>query len=169
MSARIAIRPETPDDVAPISTLITAAFATARHSGGNEADIVAALRKAGMLSVSLVAVHDKELVGHAAFSPVSISDGTDGWYGLGPVATGPAHQRRGIGADMIRAGLAALQARGAAGCVVLGDPGYYGRFGFVADPGLAYPGVPAAAFQHLVLAGPAAKGIVTYSSAFAGN
>ena len=83
----------------------------------------------GELTVSLVAETDG-LVGHVAFSPVLIADGSAGWYGLAPVAVLPEWQRRGVGAALIRRGLAILGARGAAGCVVLGDPAYYGRFGY---------------------------------------
>jgi predicted N-acetyltransferase YhbS len=62
--------------------------------------------------------------------------------------------------------LALLQARGAEGCVVLGSPHYYGRFGFVRDPLLAYPGPPPEFFQRVVFAGLPPHGVVRYAAAF---
>jgi putative acetyltransferase len=145
---------------------VTRAFATAPHASGTEAAIVDGLRAADALSLSLVAEHDGQVVGHAAFSPVRIDDRDTIWFGLGPVAVDPDHQRRGIGDRLVRAGLAELRSRGAAGCVVLGDPAYYARFGFVADPALRYPGPPPEYFQHLSFDGPPPVGIVAYHPAF---
>ncbi|MBV8908956.1 MAG: N-acetyltransferase, partial [Sphingomonas sp.] len=127
------IRSEEPGDEQSIFTVITAAFAEAQHSGGNEARIVEALRAAKGLAVSLVAIRDDAIVGHVAFSLVTMDGQSCGWFGLGPVAVMPALQRHGIGTALINAGLSALRERGAGGCVVLGDPAYYGRFGFKAD------------------------------------
>lgn len=160
------IRPEAADDAAAITNLIQTAFATAVHRSGTEGPIVSALRTAGELTVSLVAESDGQLVGHVAISPVRISDGSTGWYGLGPVAVLPAQQRLGIGAALIRQALDNLRDLGAAGCVVLGDPGYYARFGFAVVPTLVLPGVPAAYFQALVFGGCFAQGEVAYSPAF---
>ena len=61
----------------------------------------------------------------------------------------PNRQRHGIGSALIAAGLARIREQGAKGCVVLGDPGYYSRFGFAADPNLCLAGVPAEYFQRL--------------------
>ena len=106
------------------------------------------------------------MVGHVAFSPVSI-DGIPGrWYGLGPVSVRPDRQRRALGQALIRDGLDRLGAMAAGGCVVLGDPGYYGRFGFRSDPELWYGDVPAGYFQRLVLDGPAPKGEVRFHASF---
>jgi len=82
------------------------------------------------------------------------------------VAVPPAMQGRGIGAALIEAGLAALKARGAAGCVVMGDPAYYTRFGFAATPALTYPGVPPAYFMAQAFTQPA-RGEVAYHAGFA--
>src|SRR5690348_10587528 len=128
------IRPEIPADEKAISKVIGAAFLNAEHSGGNEAQIVETLRRAGTLAVSLVAAEDDRIIGHVAFSPVTVDGRSDGWFGLGPVAVEPARQREGTGRALIEAGLATLRDRGSKGCVVLGDPAYYARFGFVADP-----------------------------------
>ncbi len=160
------IRPEQPTDIAAISQIITAAFATAPHSGGNEARIVETLRAAGALTVSLVALDRREIVGHAAFSPVAIADIRQGWYGLGPVAVRPDKQGRGFGQSLVQAGIAQLRALRAAGCVVLGDPRYYRRFGFADDPALTYGGQSSPYFQRLILGGPPASGDAVYHSAF---
>ena len=162
----IALRPERNGDAAAIRAIVTAAFLGAEHSSGTEGAIVDALRASDMLTVSLVADEDGEIVGHVAFSPITI-DGADlNWFGLGPVAVSPDHQRRGIGARLIEAGLAQLREAGAQGCVVLGDPGYYARFGFASAPTLTYPGVPAEYFQRLAFAGAGPTGTVAYSACF---
>ncbi|MDO5642876.1 MAG: N-acetyltransferase [Paracoccus sp. (in: a-proteobacteria)] len=162
------IRPERPGDKAAIAALTTAAFLTAPHSDGTEADIIARLRAAGALSLSLVAVDGARIIGHAAFSPVTIAGGDQGWMGLGPVSVRPARQGRGTGAALIRDGLARIGAAGAGGCVVLGDPGYYQRFGFAALPGLTLPGLPAGYFMALPFKAPPPQGEVAYHPAFAG-
>lgn len=132
------IRAERPSDEQAISALITAAFLTSDHSGGNEAAIVEKLREANSLTVSLVATESDAIVGHVALSPVTIDGRSDGWFGLGPVAVVPERQRDGIGSAIVEAGLARLRQRGARGCVVLGDPAFYARFGFAADPSLSW-------------------------------
>ncbi|WP_448680915.1 GNAT family N-acetyltransferase [Pseudomonas nicosulfuronedens] len=160
------IRPERPDDVAVIGKVTTAAFAVAEHSSGTEGAIVDALRAAGALSVSLVATVAGEVVGHVAFSPVTL-DGADlGWYGLGPVSVRPDLHGRGIGASLVNAGLERLKALGVKGCVVLGDPAYYPRFGFRQDPAILYEGVPPEYFMALSLDGSKAAGQVGYHSGF---
>jgi putative acetyltransferase len=161
------IRPEIDADVEAIRRLTSAAFATAPHASGAEARIVDSLRDAGALALSLVAEGpDRILVGQVSFSPVTIDGAACGWAGLGPVSVLPDRQGRGIGSGLIREGLRRLEAQGAAGCVVLGEPGYYRRFGFIAGPELHYGDVPARYFQHLVLAGPMATGEVAYHPAF---
>ena len=106
------------------------------------------------------------VVGHIAFSRVTISDGTKDWYGLGPVSVLPEHQRKGIGAALIREGLSRLRALGAAGCCLVGHPGYYGRFGFANVGGLGYEGAPKEVFFALSFAGRMPRGSVTYHDAF---
>ncbi|MDF3864607.1 N-acetyltransferase [Pseudomonas denitrificans (nom. rej.)] len=160
------IRPEQSEDTARIRDVTTAAFATAEHSSGTEGAIVDALRAAGALSVSLVATIESEVVGHVAFSPVTLNGADLGWYGLGPVSVRPDLQGRGIGAALIRAGLERLNALDANGCVVLGDPAYYPRFGFRHDPEILYAGVPPEYFMALSLDGSKAAGQVAYHSGF---
>ena len=161
------LRSENTGDIAVIAALTRAAFAKVPHSNGSESAIVDALRAAGALTVSLVADVDGQLVGHVAISPVSISDGSHGWYGLGPVSVLPAYQGRGIGTGLINQALAQLQAKGAAGCVVLGEPGYYQRFGFTKVPGLQLPGVPTHYFQARCFGSAMAQGTVAYHPGFA--
>jgi len=161
------IRPEAPGDVEAIARLVERAFAGEPHSSHTEQFIVRALRKAGALCVSLVAEHEQNIVGHVAYSQVAISDGSSNWYGLGPLAVEPAFQRQGIGSHLVRSGLVRLQAIQAAGCVVLGDPQYYARFGFQRIGDLVYPGPPPEYFLARVFAGAVPQGQVSYHEAFA--
>ncbi|WP_076861552.1 GNAT family N-acetyltransferase [Bradyrhizobium mercantei] len=161
------IRDERPEDTAAISAITAAAFANAPHASGTEARIVEALREAGALTLSLVATSDDGSIrGHVAFSPVQIDGAAGRWYGLGPVSVTPDMQRQGIGRALIRKGLDRLAALGADGCVVLGDPTYYGHFGFVSDPALTYGGEPSRYFQRRVLKGDPPEGGVRYHPAF---
>ncbi|WP_404947171.1 GNAT family N-acetyltransferase [Rhizorhabdus wittichii] len=160
------MRDERDGDAAAIAALTTRAFALAEHASGTEAAIVDALRAAGALTLSLVAAEDGAIVGHVALSPVRIDGAAGGWFGLGPLSVDPARQRRGIGAGLVEAAIARLRASGAAGCVLLGDPAYYRRFGFTSDPTLHYGDTPSPYFQNLPLAGPAARGQVSYHPAF---
>lgn len=159
------IRAEEQDDAAPIRRVVRAAFAGAEHSSGTEERIVDGLRNAGSLTISLVAVESGDVVGHVAISPVAI-DGATGWYGLGPVAVFPPHQRAGIGSRLVQEALSRLRREGAEGCVVLGDPAFYGKFGFAPDPQITYPGVPKEYFQAFCFGTSRARGQVQYHSAF---
>lgn len=159
------IRKEQAADVAAIRQVTDAAFAGVAHSDGREGAIVDGLRAAEALTLSLVA-EEGGVVGHVAFSPVAVGDVAGTWYGLGPVSVAPDRQGQGIGKALIAAGLDQLRQIGAAGCVVLGDPAYYQRFGFRADPKLCFDGVPAAYFMQLTLAGPTPEGQVVYHPAF---
>jgi putative acetyltransferase len=160
------IRPEQPGEEEAISSIVTSAFATAEHSDGTEAAIVERLRKAEALTLSLVAEVGGEPVGHVAFSPVMIDGRHLGWFGLGPVAVRPDQQGLGIGSALIREGLERLAHLGAAGCVLVGEPAYYGRFGFAADAELKYPVVPAEFFLALGFTDEKPKGVVAYHPAF---
>jgi putative acetyltransferase len=142
------------------------AFLNAPHTSHTEHLIVNALRNAGQLTVSLVAETEGTIIGHVAVSPVAISDGSRDWFGLGPISVAPEYQRRGIGSRLMCEALRVLRERGAAGCVLLGEPAYYSRFGFEADPGLTLPRVPAEYFQSVSFSANRPRGIVTYDSAF---
>lgn len=157
---------ERPEDVTAIRSLTNAAFKDAPYSNQAEAKIIDALRSAGALTLSLTATRDGQIIGHAAFSPVRINGRSCGWYGLGPVSVSPESQRKGIGSAIIREGLRRLKTMKADGCVVFGAPAYYGRFGFVSDPGLHYAGAPEGYFLALAFTKPAAKGEITYHPGF---
>lgn len=166
LNMNLNIRNEQPEDIKPISALTAAAFEQEPHSSHTEHLIVDALRQAGQLTVSLVAVENDEIVGHVAISPVTVSSGAAGWYGLGPISVAPDCQGQGIGSSLMKAALAELQGKGACGCVVLGDPGYYGRFGFKPYAGLELPGVPQEYFQTLSFGGDLPTGTVRYHASF---
>jgi putative acetyltransferase len=138
VSTPVIVREEVPSDVEAIFEVTRAAFEGHPYSEGTEQYIVDALRSAGALTLSLVATVDGRVAGHIAFSPVTLSDGTEGWYGAGPVSVLPELQRRGIGSALMNEGLARLEALGAAGCVLVGNPAYYERFGFRHHPELDF-------------------------------
>ena len=160
------IRNETESDIQAIAEITKTAFATCPYGNHTEQFIIGALRAAGALAVSLVAEIDGNVVGHVAFSPVTISDGNPHWYGLGPVSVLPQHQRQGIGSALIREGLSLLRARGAQGCVLVGEPAYYQRFGFRNLPSLTLEGVPPQYFLALPFENPTPGSVVVFHSAF---
>lgn len=160
------IRPETTADIDAIDAVTVAAFLDAAHTSHTEQFIVKALRAAEALTVSQVAELHGRIVGHVAVSPVTLSDGSAGWFGLGPISVSPAHQRHGIGARLMHAALQQLRSLGAHGCVLLGDPAYYARFGFRPEPGLVLPGVPPEYFQALSFGSALPRATVTYHAAF---
>lgn len=163
-----AIRPEQRGDEAAIHDLISRAFAPMWFSDGSEPDLVDALRGAGDLVLSLVAVTASgEIIGHIGFSPVTI-DGTDcGWFQMAPVSVSPEVQLQGIGSALIRSGIAALQEQGARGVAVVGNPAYYERFGFAIIPGLApLAEHDAQFFRAQVLSGTTPQGTLRYAAAF---
>lgn len=160
------IRAEQHKDEAIIHRLTEAAFKEMPFSQGDEQHLVDTLRRDGDLALSLVAEDSGRIVGHVAFSRVTVSDGTPDWYDLGPVSVWPELQHRGIGSALVRRGIADLRECGAAGVVLLGSPEYYARFGFRHEPQLRFPGPPPEYFQCLVLEGRLPAGEVTYAPAF---
>lgn len=162
----ILIRKERPDDLQKIHAVTVAAFLHAPHASHTEQLIVQALRDSGALSVSLVAEDSGQVLGHVALSPVTIADGAEGWYGLGPISVAPSEQGRGIGTRLMVAALDELKGIGASGCVLLGDPAYYQRFGFKPVAGLLLPGVPPEYFQAVKFKGTYPQGAVTYHESF---
>ncbi|TPG19989.1 N-acetyltransferase [Sphingomonas koreensis] len=163
------IRQEQQSDHAAIAYVTAEAFAGAEHSDQSEPEIIARLRTAGALTISLVAIEGDTIAGHVAFSPVTINGADRGWFGLGPVSVRPDQQGKGIGTALIEHGLEQLRSQSAAGCVVLGDPAYYRRFGFEHDVGLRYEGPPPEYFMRMNLAaGETPTGRVDYAPAFTG-
>ena len=167
MNPMVLIRSEADGDADAITAVTIAAFQTLEISNHTEQFIVKALRAAGALAVSLVAELDGRVVGHVAFSPVSLSDGTPNWYGLGPVSVLPAHQRQGIGKALIQEGLSRLKAMHAGGCCLVGHPEYYVKFGFRNLDQLVYAGVPPEYFLVLSFDGHYPQGSVVFHEAFA--
>jgi putative acetyltransferase len=166
MTAPVVVRVELPQDADGIRRVLCAAFPTVAES-----ELVDDLRRNGRLTVSLVAHFGNELVGHIGFSPVTLGPQPLG-LGLAPLAVTPAFQRRGIGSELVRAGLSACRATGVGGLVVLGEPELYGRFGFqpAARWGLVDEYGGGAAFQGLELtpgALPASGSLVRFAPEFA--
>ncbi|MGE5611300.1 MAG: GNAT family N-acetyltransferase [Bacillota bacterium] len=160
------IRSETPADYDAIRTILIAAFAHHPYSHQTEHLIVEALRAANALTLALVAEVDGQVVGHVAFSSVKINGKDCMWFALGPVAVSPNFQRQGIGQALIKQGLQSLRNLGAQGCVLVGDPAYYCRFGFRHNPALLLEGIPPQYFLCLQIADQTPQGCVTHHSAF---
>jgi len=163
---KIAIRDETDADIGVITEITVSAFRTLEISGHTEQFIIEALRAAGSLTLSLVAEVDGRVAGHIAFSPVTISDGSRHWYGLGPVSVLPEYQRQGIGTALMEEGLSRLKGLNARGGCVVGHPDYYRKFGFRNIPGLVLEGVPQEVFFALSFDGQFPQGTVTFHEAF---
>lgn len=157
------IRPETPDDVDGIDAVVEAAFARR-----DEAELVRALRAdaAWLPDLSLVAVDDGRIVGHIAFTRANV-DGA-GVLALAPLAVAPDHQRRGIGSALVRVALTRVATGDTPTVVVLGDPGYYRRFGFrpARELGITGPFGDIDEFQALCTAGTSPRGLMSYAAPF---
>jgi putative acetyltransferase len=149
----IRIRLERDDDRAAIFDLTKRAFAPMPYAGGDEQELIDKLRDAAALSLSAVAVLDGAIVGHVALSPATHESGEAGWFTLGPISADPAVQRKGIGRSLIAYARTWLQSQGARGCILTGNPAYYGRFGFAAAPDHAPADAPPQFFMVLMLNG----------------
>lgn len=160
------IRPEEESDIDAITDVTVAAFEHHPISRHTEQFVINALRRDDALTVSLVAEVDGQVVGHAAFSPIKISDGARGWYGLGPVSVLPALQRQGIGKALIQTGLSILKRKGAKGCALVGDPNYYKRLGFRNEPSLIHEGVPPEVFLVMPFTDDVPHGTVEFHKGF---
>ncbi len=167
MNLKIVIRGETDTDVNAITEVTVAAFKTLEISNHTEQFIIVALRAAKALTISLVAeVDGGRMIGHIAFSPVVISDGTRNWYGIGPVSVLPEYQRQGIGKALIQEGMSRLKDMNAQGCCLVGHPDYYRKFGFKNMPELVFEGVPQEVFFALPFGGHTPHGAVTFHDGF---
>jgi len=153
------------DDIA-IEKITIEAFKDHPFSSHTEQYIIRELKSNNNLPVSLVAEIEGVVVGHIAFSLVSISNGSENWFGLGPVSVKPEFQSKGIGSKLIQEGLEKIKALGANGCVVLGEPEYYGRFGFKFIENITLEGVPPEYFQVQLFQGSMPSGAVNYDGAF---
>jgi putative acetyltransferase len=160
------IRPETEADIEAITEITKLAFENHAFSRNTEQFIIHALRTANAMTVSLVAEIDGTVVGHIAFSAVTFTDGSENWYGLGPISVRPAYQKQGIGSSLVNEGLHLIKDADAEGCVVVGDPKYYERFGFKSPDGLEHEGVPQENFLALPFGGQIPRGIVEFHPAF---
>ena len=165
----IIIRTENESDIDAISAVTKAAFAQLAISNQTEQFIIKALRNANALIISLVAEMEKKVVGHIAFSPVTISDGSPDWYGLGPISVLPELQKQGIGKALMGEGLSLLKSLGAKGCVLVGDPGYYERFGFRSFPDMVVEGVPPQYVLALPFEESKTSGTVVFHEGFSAN
>lgn len=159
------VRPETAADIAAIHAVHRAAF-----PGVQEAGLVDTLREDGDLILSLVAERDGAIVGHVAFSRMRVEneDGTHRAVALAPVGVKLEHQRKGVGTALIEHGVSALRRAGETLVFVLGEPDYYGRFGFDYDAAAQFTSpFPKPYFQSLALTDRAPRsGLVHYAAAF---
>ncbi len=160
------IRKEENADFGSITNVTIEAFKNHPISHQTEHFIINALRSANALTISLVAEIDEQIVGHIAFSPVTISDGATDWYGLGPVSVLPEHQKQGIGKSLINKGLSMLKELDGQGCTLVGDPTYYNHFGFRNIPDLIYEGIPQEVFLALPFIEKVPQGIVVFHEGF---
>lgn len=130
------IRHETEADFQKIYKLTQAAFAPMPFSQGDEPELIDKLRNCGALALSLVAQSesDGEIIGHVAISPATHSNSDALWFGLGPISVAPNHQKQGIGTKLIAAAKEWILGQGAIGCILVGNPNYYSRYGFILSP-----------------------------------
>lgn len=134
------IRRETDADISAIREVAGRAFTEFSYAQYSEQEIVESLRDKDALVVSLIAVAGPFVVGHLAASAVTISDGTEGWVSIGPLSVAPNSQGRGAGSALVTAALDQLREAGIGGVVAVGDPAFYGRFGFAVAENLTHPG-----------------------------
>lgn len=165
----VLIRDERNTDLTAISDVTVAAFETMEISNHTEQFIIDALRAAKALTISLVAEVNGRVVGHIAFSPVTMSDGAKDWYGLGPVSVYPDFQHKGIGKALIQEGLSRLKNLKAKGCCLVGHPQYYRQFGFKNVEALVHEGVPQEVFFVLSFDGNIPQGNVMFHEGFKAN
>ena len=160
------IKPENHEDRNAIYALTQRAFKSMPFSNGSEAPIIDQLRKDGDLALSLVAIQEQQILAHIAFSEITLNGINAGWFGLGPVSVIPSRQKQGIGSQLINEGLSRIKQQGALGCVLIGNPSYYERFGFQSDGKLEYHDTPLPFVQWLSFGEEKASGVVNFAPAF---
>lgn len=158
------IRNEAAGDIPAISRLVTEALLTLAQSTGTEASIVEKLRADGALALSLVAEEKGKVIGYLAASAARIGT-QDGWALIGPIVVLPSRHRQGIGTALMAEALRRLRAT-SRGTALVGDPAYYGRFGFRAFPGLGVAGCPPEVVQALPFDGIEPRGELIHHPAF---
>ncbi len=134
MNDNIQIRSAVAADLAALERLYPAAFP--------DEDLLTLLRDlaaAGPAVQSWIAMRDETIVGHVMFTDCSVAGSRARLTMLGPLAVTPTRQNQGIGTSLVRDVLARYRADGVDAALVLGDPTYYGRFGFVAEDGIRPP------------------------------
>jgi len=157
------LRGERPEDVQGIYELTKLAFKSMPFSDGSEADRLNILRADKDLELSIVAVAEGKIVGHIAFSPVFLNEKFDHWFGLGPVSVLPELQKQGIGKALIKKGLSRLKDKKAKGCILIGNPDYYHRFGFIGDGQIQYRDYSQDIAQWLKFGKETPSGLLTFS------
>jgi putative acetyltransferase len=163
------IREERSSDFDSIRSITERAFRGMPYAGGDEQDVIERLRSASALVLSLVAVVDAEVIGHIAFSPAELGDGSCPWFALGPVSVVPERQRQGIGSALIEEGLSRLQNMNALGCILTGNPRYYEKFGFQLAPDNLPPNESAEYFMLKLLSSRPPQGQFCFHKAFYGD
>lgn len=143
---QLIIRAEKTTDIEPINQLILLAFANHPHQDPNlgvtEHLIVQNLRQSAALTISLVAEYQAQIIAHVAFSPIQVNHQKSNYHVMAPVSVLPEFQNCGVGTQLIKNGLIKLQQFNSDGCVVLGDPEYYQRFGFHHNHKFSAKGAP---------------------------
>ncbi len=164
------IRNERAEDTDIITNIHQQAFKNhPQHAPGSEPcehRIVELLRSANALSLSQVAEVNGNPVGHIALSPARVGKDIDGWFLLGPIGVLPHYQKQGIGSALMRETIHTMREQNAKGIVLVGDPGFYGYFGFHSLSGLEYPGVPNEYVLALQLGKDAPSGTIAANKAF---
>jgi putative acetyltransferase len=160
------IRDQTEVDFSAVHQLVIAAFKTLPIASGTEQFIMDELWRSDAATVALVAEDAGGIVGQAAFSKVLVGGRDVGWHGCGPVGVLPARHKQGIGSALMREGLKRLRALGSKGCVVVGDPAYYKRFGFDNTAAMREPAVPPQYFMVIRFEGEMPKGDVKFDKAY---
>jgi len=161
------IRSEIASDISVIGRVVTEALRMLPQSTGTEAAIVERLRAEDGLMLSLIAEEEGEVLGYLAASEASIG-GEGGWGLIGPLAVLPSRHGEGIGSVLMMEALRRLQGP-CRGAVLVGDPAYYGRFGFRTFPGLDVSGCPPEVVQALPFDESRPHGEVIHHPAFGLN
>jgi putative acetyltransferase len=164
---QIEIRDEFPIDYEQITKITIAAFTGHPYSNCKEYILVQKLREKKSMTVSLVAIVNGEVAGHIAFSPVLIAGKSCDWYGVGPLSVNPELQKQGIGSALMKAGIEKIKALGGKGCVLVGDPDYYVRFGYRNSDVMTFSHAPKENFMIIEFGGGEIPGEVDFDAAFA--